>query len=161
MFWVRFYCQSNCEYFIIYLPKTSIMKQTLIAIGFSAMLFSCQSNKTDDTKVLSASKDSIEFKQFNQWKADKEKADAVKNTPAVNVVKPIAQTTSAPAATPARRRKLSKAARGTLIGAGSGAVLGAIINKKNRVAGAAVGGVLGAGVGYGVGRSQDKKDGRY
>jgi hypothetical protein len=30
----------------------------------------------------------------------------------------------------------SKAAKGTAIGAGTGAVLGAVINKKNRVAGA-------------------------
>lgn len=55
----------------------------------------------------------------------------------------------------------SKAAKGAAIGGGSGAVLGAVINKKNRVAGGVIGGVVGAGVGYLIGRSKDKKDGRY
>lgn len=61
----------------------------------------------------------------------------------------------------ARRKGWSKAAKGAVIGGAGGAVLGAIINKRNRAAGAVIGGVLGAGVGYGVGRSKDKRDGRY
>jgi hypothetical protein len=40
-------------------------------------------------------------------------------------------------------------------------VIGAVIHKKNRVAGGVIGGVVGAGVGYGIGRTIDKKDGRY
>ena len=42
----------------------------------------------------------------------------------------------------------------------AGAAGGAVINKKNRVAGAVIGAVLGAGGGYVVGRQMDKKDGR-
>jgi hypothetical protein len=52
----------------------------------------------------------------------------------------------------------SKTAKGTVIGAGGGAVIGAVINKKNRAAGAVIGGVLGAGVGYGLGKVLDKKE---
>jgi len=48
-----------------------------------------------------------------------------------------------------------------VIGAGAGAAAGAVINKRNRGAGAAVGGVLGGGIGYVLGRSQDIKKGRY
>ena len=48
-----------------------------------------------------------------------------------------------------------------MIGAGTGAVAGAIINKRNRGAGAVIGGVVGGAAGYGIGRAQDKKDGRY
>ena len=59
----------------------------------------------------------------------------------------------------ARRRGWSKAAKGTVIGAGSGAVIGAVVSKK-KGKGAIIGGVLGAGVGYGIGRSKDKRDGR-
>jgi hypothetical protein len=55
----------------------------------------------------------------------------------------------------------SKAAKGAAIGGAGGAITGAVINKKNRAAGAVVGGVVGGVVGYGVGRSKDKKDGRY
>lgn len=58
---------------------------------------------------------------------------------------------------PEEKKGWSKAAKGTVIGAGGGAILGAVINKKNRAAGAVIGGVLGAGVGYGLGKVLDKK----
>jgi hypothetical protein len=61
----------------------------------------------------------------------------------------------------AKKKGWSKAAKGAVIGGVGGAVLGGVINKRNRAAGAAIGGILGAGVGYGIGRSKDKKDGRY
>ncbi len=54
----------------------------------------------------------------------------------------------------------SKAAKGTAIGAASGAVLGAIVSKKKGT-GAIIGGAIGALGGYVIGRSKDKKDGRY
>jgi hypothetical protein len=54
----------------------------------------------------------------------------------------------------------SKAAKGATIGAGSGAVVGAIISKK-KGKGAVIGGVIGAAGGYVLGRKQDKKEGRY
>ena len=70
-------------------------------------------------------------------------------------------TYSSPTASiPAKKKGWSKAAKGTVIGAGSGAVLGAIIS-KNKGKGAIIGGVLGAGGGYVLGRVLDKKDGRY
>ncbi len=62
--------------------------------------------------------------------------------------------------TPAKKKGWSKAAKGTAIGAGSGAVLGAVLS-KNKVKGAVIGGIIGAGGGYAIGRSKDKKDGRY
>ncbi|MDQ6609970.1 MAG: glycine zipper domain-containing protein [Bacteroidota bacterium] len=61
----------------------------------------------------------------------------------------------------ARKKGWSKAAKGAVIGGAGGAVIGAVINKRNRGVGAVIGGVLGAGAGYGIGRSKDKKDGRY
>lgn len=54
----------------------------------------------------------------------------------------------------------SHAAKGTAVGGGSGAILGAVLNKNNRVGGAIVGSVIGAGAGYVIGRSVDKKTGR-
>ena len=53
----------------------------------------------------------------------------------------------------------SSAAKGTAIGAGSGAILGAVVSKK-KVKGAVVGGVIGAAGGYVIGRDMDKKSGR-
>lgn len=61
----------------------------------------------------------------------------------------------------AKKKGWSKTAKGAVIGGAGGAVIGAVVNKKNRAAGAVIGGVLGAGGGAVIGRSQDKKDGRY
>jgi hypothetical protein len=54
--------------------------------------------------------------------------------------------------------------QGALIGAGVGAVSGAIINKNNRGKGAIIGGVIGAGIGAGTGviiDNKQKKNGNY
>ena len=66
--------------------------------------------------------------------------------------------TPAPAAP--ERRGWSAKAKGALIGAGVGAASGAIINTRNRAAGAAIGTVIGAGAGTGVGAVIDKRNGR-
>lgn len=58
---------------------------------------------------------------------------------------------------PARRKGVSKAAQGAIIGGVGGAVAGAVIGKGK---GAIIGGVVGAAGGYIIGRSKDKKDGR-
>ena len=59
------------------------------------------------------------------------------------------------------KKKWSPVAKGAVIGVGTGAAAGAIINKKNRAAGAVVGGVVGGAVGAGVGKviqnKQEKK----
>jgi len=60
---------------------------------------------------------------------------------------------------PEKKKGWSKAAKGTAIGAGTGAVAGAIISKKKGV-GAVIGGVVGGAGGYIIGRKKDKKDGR-
>lgn len=72
------------------------------------------------------------------------------------------KTTTAPVArkTTPKDKGWSHAAKGTAVGAGSGAILGAIVNKNNRGRGAIIGTVIGAGAGYVIGRSQDKKSGR-
>ena len=66
---------------------------------------------------------------------------------------------SVPAPAPAPEKKgWSSAAKGTAIGAGAGAVTGAIIGKN--VKGAVIGGAVGAAGGYIIGRQNDKKTGR-
>lgn len=69
--------------------------------------------------------------------------------------------TNKQATAPAKKKGWSKAAKGAAIGAGTGAVAGAIINGRNRGAGAAIGAAVGAAGGFIIGRTQDKKDGRY
>lgn len=53
-------------------------------------------------------------------------------------------------AQPVKKKKWSNAGKGAVIGAGTGAIAGALINKK-RGEGALVGGLIGAGVGAGTG----------
>lgn len=65
----------------------------------------------------------------------------------------------APVAVPEKRGWSAKA-KGAVIGTTAGAAAGAIINKRNRTAGAVIGGVLGAGAGTGIGAIIDKKNGR-
>jgi hypothetical protein len=61
-----------------------------------------------------------------------------------------------------RKKGWSRAAKGAVIGAGSGAVLGAVLsNDHHRVKGAVIGGAVGAAGGYLYGRHRDKKYGRY
>lgn len=71
-------------------------------------------------------------------------------------------TTEAPVATTTETEKKkgwSAAAKGAAIGAGTGAIGGAIISKKKGL-GAIVGGVVGAAGGYIIGKDIDKKNNR-
>lgn len=141
------------------------MKKLFVIIGSAILLFSCKSKSADETKVLAASNDA-EYAEFVKWKAakelekDKAAAQPVATNPVVKTVV-VKEPVAAPAPAAPRKKGWSKAAKGTVIGAGAGAVAGAIINKKDRGTGAVIGGILGAGAGYGIGRSMDKKDGRY
>lgn len=102
-----------------------------------------EKNKTSNTKMK---------------EADKTNNPATTNAPTTN--NPGANT-NAPAPEPIPQDKgLSDAAKGTAIGAGSGAILGAIINKNDRRSGAVIGTVIGAGAGYLIGRDKDRKSGR-
>ena len=163
------------------------MKRTIpilsVAVLIATVLLSltaCQSKKAPESMVLS-SVDTAGLAEFKAMKAMSEaKAasnyymegykDAMATKPVTS--KPVTRTkvvyrsstngvAPKPAAQPVKRKRFSKAAKGTAIGTTAGALAGALINKKNRLAGGVIGGILGGGIGYGVGRSMDKKDGRY
>ncbi|MNK11525.1 hypothetical protein D3C87_295670 [compost metagenome] len=61
--------------------------------------------------------------------------------------------------TQAQKKGWSSAAKGTVIGAGVGALGGVLIDKKDG-RGAIIGGLAGAGAGYAIGRAEDRKSGR-
>jgi outer membrane lipoprotein SlyB len=67
-------------------------------------------------------------------------------------------TTTTTSTVPKRDKGWSSAAKGTVIGAGTGAVVGAIATHS--VKGAIIGTVLGGGAGYLIGRHKDRKSGR-
>jgi uncharacterized protein YcfJ len=140
---------------------------TAVVVSAAMLISSCKNN---DNKLESGSvpvtPNSISQQDYNDYKAWKDSQQNAKTTtpPTQTVVvhKHYTVNETAPATQPVKKKKgWSKAAKGTVIGAGVGAAAGAIIVKKNRALGAAAGAVIGGGAGYGVGRSMDKKDGRY
>jgi len=158
------------------------MKRTVLIVTVAAGLglAACNSkteSSADSGKIIIA--DTTGLAQFQDWKAQNERLDPnvhynavqpvatapVKRKTAVKKTssQPVAQNGSMNTATTneAKKKGMSKAAKGAIIGTVTGAAAGAIINKKNRVVGGVIGGVLGGGAGYGIGRGMDKKDGRY
>ena len=118
--------------------------------------------------------DAVEFEQFQAWKAmnnrlEQNQAFATNNSKTTSRTHRTTtvdnngtmNTGSTHNAKTAKKKGWSKAAKYSAIGAGTGIVLGAVINKKNRVKGGIIGGVLGGGLGYGIGRSKDKNEGRF
>ena len=147
------------------------MKKVLSIISLSAVLLvlvtACNTGPAPVKPV--SYEDTVGFAQFQAWKAQNERVDPVAYAaqPAAPVAKKSVKKTSnsgtmtSVTTNNAKTKKgWSKAAKYAAIGGGGGAILGAVINKRNRVAGGILGGVLGGGIGYGIGRSQDKKDGR-
>lgn len=148
--------------------------------GMFAISCNTSPKTADATKVVSTP-DTVGYAQFQQWKAQNELAATNQNLndqnsqPTRTIVKYVParntrsnssgngnmNSSSNNTAKAPERKGMSKAAKGAVIGGVAGAGAGAVINKKNRAVGAVVGGVLGAGAGYGIGRSKDKKDGRY
>ncbi|HWV33446.1 MAG TPA: glycine zipper family protein [Dyadobacter sp.] len=86
--------------------------------------------------------------EAEKWE-DLEKNEATNHTQAVSSTPAQAPVAAAPA-----KKKWSHTAKGALVGAGTGAITGAIVNKK-RVEGALIGTVIGAGVGAGTGAIVD------
>jgi len=88
------------------------------------------------------------------------KKTAAKKTKSSNTVYASKSNTTTNAVYPQKDKGWSSAAKGTAIGGGAGAILGAVISKNNRAQGGIIGAVLGAGAGYAIGRANDKKTGR-
>ncbi len=68
-------------------------------------------------------------------------------------------TTTTTTTVPKRDKGMSDAAKGTVIGAGTGAIVGAIVS-KDKGKGAIIGALIGGGTGYAVGRGRDRRSGR-
>ena len=163
------------------LPKSSVMKRIVPVFAIAATMVAC--NTTPDTnmtqKAIQPAIDTTGYAQFQAWKAQNELMNTqqynaqaqqpqtvVKYYPASSARRSTASSgtrssSSSSGTTAARKKGWSSAAKGAVIGGVAGAAGGAIINKKNRAIGGVIGGVLGAGAGYGIGRSIDKKNGRY
>lgn len=157
----------------------------LSVVAVVALVMTSCGKKPAETKGLSYA-DTVGLSQFQAWKFQNEQAAAMQyqqpnyyqNAVQKSTATAPRRTTSTKSSnygsgsmnsgsnnyaktTQTQKKGWSKAAKGAAIGGGAGAIAGAVLLKKNRVAGGVVGGVVGAGIGYLIGRSKDKKDGRY
>jgi predicted small secreted protein len=163
------------------LPKLYIMKRIMIPV-FAIAVAMTACNTTPDNgatqKAIQPTADTTGLAQFQAWKAQNELVSTQQNAAMAQpqtheVVKyyPVSSarrsssssggSTASTGTSTTRKKGWSSAAKGAVIGGVAGAAGGAVINKKNRAAGAVIGGVIGAAGGYGIGRSVDKKSGRY
>jgi hypothetical protein len=148
------------------------MKQILTFTGIVAAIIAIAITATGRSNNMGSAKspytDTAGFAQFQAWKAQQLSIATVPAQPYARhtVYHENTYRTASPQYTYAtqrtyRKKGWSKAAKGAVIGAGSGALIGAVINKRAPAVGAIVGGIAGGGAGYAIGRSMDKKDGRY
>jgi hypothetical protein len=158
------------------------MRRILSMIALAAvMATSCNTKpRTDATTTTVPAQDTVGLAQYQQWKAQNELTTQQKmQNQAMTSTAPVTGTStvhhrtsrstvyssnsssSNTAKSSSAKRGWSHAAKDAVIGGVGGAAAGAIINKKNRGAGAVIGGVIGAAGGYGIGRHKDKKTGRY
>lgn len=166
------YCM---RYHYLLILKSTVMKKFLSIITITAavavVMAACNTNPVT-TKAVTY-EDTVGFAQFQAWKYMNERMDVneayMANAPQKNSTtkrstssnkSSTMNSSSTHNAKTAKKKGWSKSAKYAVIGGGTGAVLGAVINKRNRVVGGIIGGVLGGGLGYGIGRGQDKKDGR-
>ena len=155
-------------------------KTTQLILGAAAVLvlvtvfaIGCKNNSApvSGTAVMT---DTTGLAEFRNWKLQQQLAEmqAAADMRAAAAVTP--KRSSAPArqtvhmtssstneAKVAKKKGWSKAAKYAVIGGATGAVGGAVINKKNPVKGAVIGAVILGGGGYIFGRSKDKQEGRY
>lgn len=161
----------------------------LFLIGTVAAIFmvACNSKAPTDAngKVLNYT-DTIGLADFQRWKAQNELKDPTvyynqgnemaSKQPTRTIVKyyPVKSSATHRRSTystgsmnsvaqyPAKtvKKGWSRKAKGAVIGGGGGAILGAVLDKNNRLVGGALGGALGAGLGYVIGNELDRKHGR-
>jgi len=170
------------------LPKLNAMKRIMIPVfAIAVSMAACNTTPDNSTtqKAIQPSVDTTGLAQFQAWKAQNELVNTEQNTamqPATREVVKYYPASSArksssgvsrsssgssssgssgTGSTTTKKKGWSSAAKGAVIGGVAGAAGGAVINKKNRAAGAVIGGVVGAAGGYGIGRTIDKKNGRY
>ena len=162
---------------------------SIIAIIAAAVMISCKRQPQADAngKVLMYT-DTVGLADFQKWKAQNELKDPTvyynqgseiaSNQPTRTIVKYVPAKSSTTHRSTSRsygsgsmnsvsqypaktlKKGWSRKAKGAVIGGGSGAILGAVINKNNRLVGGALGGALGAGIGYVIGNELDRKHGR-
>lgn len=144
-----------------------------IGVVFAAALLvlSCKPNANEagviDDKQAAIDSMKVEMKKHEAELAKQKTIDSMQEVAARDRDRAAARvhrsqavaSAPAPAAAPAQqqRKGWSGAAKGAVIGAGVGAISGAVIDKKKPAQGAVIGGLAGAGLGAGTGAILDSE----
>lgn len=119
------------------------MKKMTLILAMTALLAACKNNRSAENTVPASANNSSNTTALKQ---------SVNNTGNQNGY------TSAATHEARKKKGISKAAKGAIIGGTAGAITVGVITKSGK--GAVAGGILGAGAGYLIGRNKDKRDGR-
>jgi len=145
------------------------------------VIAACNSKPQTDVNNVLTSADTIGLAEFQKWKTQNELKDptvyyqqgneTVASQPVKRITRSytpvrkssVSNSMNSVAQYPAKtsvKKGWSRKAKGAVIGGSGGAIIGALVNKNNRLVGGALGGALGAGLGYVIGNELDKKHGR-
>lgn len=116
--------------------KNTVMKKAIIVLAAASMFMACRNQTEKTASATSAPQQPVVVEKVKYVPVQ---SNTVNNN--------------------SKNQGWSKAAKGTVIGAGGGALVGAAVSNKKGT-GAIIGGAIGAGTGYLIGRGEDKKDGR-
>lgn len=146
------------------------MKLLITAVCAIFLLTGCNSGENKEAALLKAKQATVDsmraviekqavidsMKTVAEREREEERSQIVANNNAVAA----SHVASAPVA---KKKKWNNTAKGAVIGAGTGAVAGALIGDKDRAKGALIGSVIGASAGTGTGliidHSKKKKSG--
>lgn len=152
------------------------MKKVILILTVLTGIYGCNTKTTNnDTEIAKAKQAAVDsMKQVNLISQQQRQIDSLetvaeakpnKANTLVAASSANAYTSSSRTTTPStpvsyasnkKKKKMGNVAKGAIIGAGVGAITGAVVSKK-KGQGAIVGGVLGAGAGAGVGAVINKK----
>ena len=137
------------------------MKKKLVSLALIGLLLvSCKPQTTDqagvvdDTKQATIDSMNVVLEKQKIEMAKQKSIDSMQNI--VNSQRHSNVSTHTTTTVTEKRKGWSRAAKGAVIGAGVGAVTGAVIS-KNKTEGAIIGGLAGAGLGAGTGAILDSK----
>src|SRR5260221_13344311 len=126
------------------------MKKIMLFIIIAALLTACasKSNKTEDLQMVrQMTIDSVNAANVKQQTIDSMNRVNGKHVEKSTQNSTPTTTTTTTTTTTKKKKGWSSTAKGAVIGAGVGAIAGAVIDKKHPGQGAVIGGVLGAGAG--------------
>ncbi|MVT08461.1 YMGG-like glycine zipper-containing protein [Chitinophaga tropicalis] len=139
------------------------MKQIILTLATATILFACNSQSAQQEAIEAAKQETVD--SINNVNAVKQqvidsintakKARAAERSHAVSNNESTASNSEGTTTTTTKKKGWSHTAKGAVVGAGTGAVTGAILNKNDRLKGAAIGTVVGAGAGAGIGAIVD------